>query len=201
MSNIIDIGNTLEKTITRNGFTVTIMVYKSDQPKLWILEIQDEFGGSVLWDDPFSSPQLAMKEALRSIDDDGIEAFITNLDDISDLDDIPTLNRVAITITGTQSFVDWINSLDTSAVTLADVNEEALTFMVDMEDDMGGDNMDEFVMGYYETIFEEELAGWYLDDSAWPQNRDWALFQQFFNYSISSVVFDLGRVPIMQEVY
>ena len=79
--------------------------------------------------------------------------------------------------------------------------KETTTFMVDVDDDMGCDTLDELVKRHYETIFEVELAGWYLDESAWPQPRDWALFQKFFTYSISSVVYDLGQVPVGQEGY
>ena len=196
MSNVTPITPTLEKTVTRDGHTITIQVYKADQPKAWILEVVDEFGGSVVWDNTFPTPQLAMQAALQAIEEEGIEAFIEETP--TDPDSLPTLNRFAITITAKQAFVDWINSLDADKVTLAEVNEEASTYMVDVDDDMNHNNMDGFLRPYFTTIFEEELAGWYLDEAAWPQNRDWALFCQFFHYSISSVVYDLGKMPVEQ---
>jgi hypothetical protein len=200
MTNITPITKSeLKKTITQDGFTVDILVYPADEPKAWILEIEDEFGGSLVWENMFSSPEEAMEVAMQAIENEGIEALVT--ESPLEPDDLPTQNRFAINITGTQAFVDWINSLEGEDVTLDEINVESTTYMVDVDEEMCRDNMDEFVKGYFETIFEVELAGWYLDESAWPLNRDWALFKRFFNFTISSVVYDLGREPVEIEEF
>ena len=42
----------------------------------WLLEVIDEHGNSTVWDDPFQSDQDALDEALRTIEEEGIESLI-----------------------------------------------------------------------------------------------------------------------------
>jgi len=65
----------LERDITRGGVTVRVFIYRGREEAGWILEIEDEDGGSTVWDDPFDSDQAALAEALRTIDQDGIHSF------------------------------------------------------------------------------------------------------------------------------
>ncbi len=53
---------------------------------------------------------------------------------------------------------------------------------------------DEFVelfLDEYERIFENELNGWYRDESLWPENRTWKMFHQWFDINVASMIFDL----------
>jgi uncharacterized protein len=66
----------LERDITRDGVTVRLFIYRGREDDAgWILEIEDEEGGSTVWDDLFDSDQAALAEALRTIDEDGIRSF------------------------------------------------------------------------------------------------------------------------------
>ena len=42
----------------------------------WLLEAVDEYGNSTVWDDPFPSDREALEEALKAIDEDGIDSLI-----------------------------------------------------------------------------------------------------------------------------
>lgn len=42
----------------------------------WLLEVVDEFKNSTVWDEPFSTDQEALDEALRTIAEDGIQSLI-----------------------------------------------------------------------------------------------------------------------------
>jgi uncharacterized protein len=66
----------LERDVTRDDATVRICIYRGRDDPDWLLEIEDEHGGSTCWDDRFHSDQAALDEALRSIDEDGIRSFI-----------------------------------------------------------------------------------------------------------------------------
>ena len=66
----------LERDITRDDATVRICIYRGQDDPGWILEIEDELGGSTCWEDLFDSDQAALDEALRSIDEEGIGTFI-----------------------------------------------------------------------------------------------------------------------------
>ena len=65
----------LERDVTRDGATVHVCIYRGRSDPGWLLEIEDELGGSTVWDDPFDSDQAALDEALQTIDEDGIRSF------------------------------------------------------------------------------------------------------------------------------
>jgi len=65
----------LQRDVTRDGTTVSIAIYRGQHDRGWLLEIDDERGGSTVWDDTFESDDAALAEALRAIDEDGIHTF------------------------------------------------------------------------------------------------------------------------------
>ena len=65
----------LQRDVTRDGTTVSIAIYRGQDDTGWLLEIEDERGGSTVWDDTFESDDAALAEALRAIDEDGIHTF------------------------------------------------------------------------------------------------------------------------------
>jgi uncharacterized protein len=66
----------LEQQFTQAGHTIEICIYKSEGSS-WALEIVDAGGTSTVWDDQFETDQEALDEALNSIKEDGIKAFLT----------------------------------------------------------------------------------------------------------------------------
>jgi hypothetical protein len=59
----------LNQTLTRNGITVEIHIYKDSQSD-WILEVVDEGKNSHVWDDQFKTDQQAFDEAMRALDEE-----------------------------------------------------------------------------------------------------------------------------------
>jgi hypothetical protein len=57
------------------GKAVQIEIYK-DGEGCWILEVEDDFGNSTVWDDHFTTDQAALREALDAIKKDGIDSLI-----------------------------------------------------------------------------------------------------------------------------
>jgi uncharacterized protein len=66
----------LEQQFTQDGQSLEICIYKSDGSS-WALEIIDAGGTSTVWDEQFDTDQEALDAALRAINEDGIEAFLT----------------------------------------------------------------------------------------------------------------------------
>ena len=64
------------QTVTREGKTVKIDIYKDDEGG-WLLEVIDEYNNSTVWDDPFDTDESALKEALDTIEKEGIESLIS----------------------------------------------------------------------------------------------------------------------------
>ena len=67
----------LQQRHTSKGHTVEICIYKFEQDTEWVLEVVDAGGTSTVWDDKFATDKAALEEALRSIEVDGIESFLT----------------------------------------------------------------------------------------------------------------------------
>jgi yecA family protein len=65
----------LELTITRDGSSVRVFIYRGREDPGWILEIEDELGGSTVWDELFDSDRAALDEALQTIEQDGIHTL------------------------------------------------------------------------------------------------------------------------------
>ena len=65
----------LSQSVTRDGKTVSIEIYEDGEGG-WLLEVIDEYGTSSVWDDPFATDEDALAEALKTIDEDGIDSLI-----------------------------------------------------------------------------------------------------------------------------
>ena len=63
------------QSITRDGKTVRVNIIE-DGDGGWLLEVVDEYNNSTVWDDPFSTDQAALDEALDAIEKEGIDSLI-----------------------------------------------------------------------------------------------------------------------------
>jgi hypothetical protein len=54
---------------------------------------------------------------------------------------------------------------------------------------------------YSDIIFEEELNAWHRLEEDWPQERDFTLFQAWFEIEIHSLVLDLKGGWLWTERY
>ena len=48
-------------------------------------------------------------------------------------------------------------------------------------------------------IFCRELEGWHTDEEAWPQDRSFKVFKQWFDIQHYEIVTDVGRGPIEND--
>ncbi len=62
----------LNQTVTRNGVTVEVHIYKDDSTD-WILELVDSAGNSHVWDHQFLTDQAAFDEAMRALGEEPLE--------------------------------------------------------------------------------------------------------------------------------
>ncbi|MEM6495344.1 MAG: hypothetical protein AAF709_01315 [Pseudomonadota bacterium] len=65
----------LSQTITREGVTVEINIYRWTDDDEWTLEISGASDDAVIWTEPFASDQLALDAALAAIDKEGVASF------------------------------------------------------------------------------------------------------------------------------
>ncbi len=63
------------QSISSGGKSVQAHIYRNDDDK-WILELEDEYGNSTVWDDLFDTDSAALIEAKKAILEDRITSFI-----------------------------------------------------------------------------------------------------------------------------
>lgn len=68
----------LQQPYTANGQTVEIHIYKFKNDAEWVLEVVAADGTSTVWDDKFPSDKSALDEAMRAIQQEGIESFLAD---------------------------------------------------------------------------------------------------------------------------
>ena len=88
--------------------------------------------------------------------------------------------------------------MDDSGLT-PDPNDERTIYLIpEYDDDV--EAMEVLANGF-DIIFEEELAGWHTDESAWPKNRTFEMFRKWFSFEFHSVVEDLCNYEISDDDY
>ena len=64
--------------VTRSGVTVDVQIYRlATGHDGWSLEVVNEEGTSTVWDDCFATDVAAYAEFERTIDEEGIETFLS----------------------------------------------------------------------------------------------------------------------------
>jgi uncharacterized protein len=77
MTDDIDIIHSpLAQTYSASGHGVDIQIYRTPDTH-WVLEVVDEHGTSTVWDELFETDKLALEEAIKAIETEGIGSFIT----------------------------------------------------------------------------------------------------------------------------
>ena len=98
------------------------------------------------------------------------------------------VNRSALIMQAKQPFLAWLVSVDPSdsRLTLHDVNREPPIYLIaECESD---EEFYDWLKRNLQRLFEEQLGGWWTIQSAWPKNRTFEIFQQWFECRLHSVV-------------
>lgn len=66
----------LSRKISRDGTTIEVCIYRGGDDRNWTLEVVDHEGASTVWNETFETDQQALDEVLRTIDQEGINAFL-----------------------------------------------------------------------------------------------------------------------------
>ena len=66
----------LSQSISSAGRSVNVEIYRLEGDTSWVLELEDEFNNSTVWDDKFESDAAALTQARQTILSDGIHSLI-----------------------------------------------------------------------------------------------------------------------------
>ena len=106
------------------------------------------------------------------------------------------LNRGVVIVRPKQPYLDWAAGLDDSGI-VPDPNDEQTVYLIPRYEDE--EAAWEILAKVPPAIFENELYGWHTDEAAWPRGRDFAMFNDWFEIELHSVVEDLCDVEIVDE--
>lgn len=108
------------------------------------------------------------------------------------------LNRCAITIRAKEPVLAWLQSLPGyDDITLDEVNRETTAYLLPVYGD--DEEREALLAQFFDLLFEEELAGWWMEKDGWPENLSLELFKSWFEVDFHSVVVDLEDAPLRDE--
>lgn len=62
------------------GHPLWVEIYRMENEAGWYLEVENEFGSTFAHDDPFIADGLAWRAFQKTVDEDGLMAFISDAD-------------------------------------------------------------------------------------------------------------------------
>ena len=98
------------------------------------------------------------------------------------------LNRSLLIVRFKQPFLDWAVSLDDSGL-VPELGDETAYLVPEFDDEKEAERI---LKRVYEEVFERELTSWDTQESRWPKPRTLALFREWFDIQLHSMVEDLG---------
>ena len=106
------------------------------------------------------------------------------------------INRSALLVTPRAAFLSWAERHGNGVP--YPVGEERTVYLLPSYAFVS--EVEDVVEHYYDIIFENELENWMRDESTWPTNRTYALFRQWFDVEVDSVVLDLvAGEPLLED--
>ena len=73
------IYSSLQQCCTREGHALEILIFRAENETEWLLEVVDAGGKSSVWDVVFPTDKEALEEALREINEEGTDDFLTTI--------------------------------------------------------------------------------------------------------------------------
>lgn len=108
--------------------------------------------------------------------------------------DLPSIDKVAVFVRPKQPFIDWINNVDPEDPLTVNDFFDGNTYLLDAEeyDIVDGDDIELLLVENYAEIFENELLNMWTNTDDWPEKISPDMFKEWFEYHVSSMVYDLS---------
>ena len=72
--NIVTSG--LGRTVTENGITVQVHIYRLEHEAEWMLEVINAANTSIVWDDSFATDEAAFAAFRQTVAEEGMSTFL-----------------------------------------------------------------------------------------------------------------------------
>ena len=109
------------------------------------------------------------------------------------------VDRSAVVLKPTQVFLDLLKSVDEDMpeLSLAQIRSNCTVLLIPEVDEPEGAVA--FLDERFEEVFRNELSGWEIPQSQWPQTMDLVTFWQFFEVEIHDLVLDAVEDDLMVQ--
>ena len=108
------------------------------------------------------------------------------------------LNRSVVIVRAKEPFRRWLAGLpDPIEESLEAINQDSTVFLLpDIDCD---DESEDVLGGFFEAIFEQQLAAWWQNEADWPVPRNATTFAEWFDLGFHSHVLDLVDEPLLDD--
>jgi hypothetical protein len=99
-----------------------------------------------------------------------------------------------------QPYVDWAHSIDEAGdvfLSLEEHREDATAYLIPEVEDV--EQAEEILAACWPLLFENELEAWCTDEEAWPADRTFEMFLEWFDVELHSTVVDVSAEPLEGE--
>lgn len=112
-----------------------------------------------------------------------------------------TLNRFALIVRPAGPYIEWAAKAfgESEANIRRELGDIEPSVYLLPESDAADLDHPSLLKAHWRAIFKEELEGWCTDEKTWPKNRSEALFQAWFKLDLCTLVYDLGKKPLIHE--
>ena len=101
------------------------------------------------------------------------------------------IDRIAIVVKHKQAIYDWLSDNSPNVAT-EQLDEDSIYLIAEYHH-----NTDKWLRENYKKIFVKELEEWAIAKKHWPK-RTYKIFNEWFEVSIASMVFDFEEEPILK---
>ena len=106
------------------------------------------------------------------------------------------INRTALIVKPKKPFFDWLKEIDPEDDVLDDYMDDPDVYLLpDFEDT---DQMEIWLKKNFDVIFRDQMNHWYTEEDLWIEKRTFKLFNQWFVYSMHTMVWDTLNRPILR---
>lgn len=74
------IDSPLSRTVSRDGMTVEVNIFRVGDDPFWALEVVNQAGTSIVWDDVFQTDEAAFAAFAQTVATEGIATFLDDED-------------------------------------------------------------------------------------------------------------------------
>jgi hypothetical protein len=111
-----------------------------------------------------------------------------------------TLNRGLVVLRPRDPLVEWVATVDRTGTPLdvEGIRGTSTAFLIPEYD--SPDDSWEWIRENCSVFFELELADWSEDEAAWPQDRGWDVFLEWFDLELIDTTWDLVDEPLSSDL-